>query len=249
MSAVGGAVMAGKVALVTGAQGGIGRAIVSRLRHAGATVVAHHRRDSDDAQDDAAHTVVGELTDPDVARGLVAEAARLAGPVDVVVHAAAAQDLVDLRRIDDGTWERLLAVNVGAARLLTVALAEHRVALGGGGAVVLLGSIEGSRPSAGHGPYAVTKAALVQLARAAATEFGPAGMRVTVVSPGLTERPGLEEDWPGGVAAYRAAAPLGRLVRPEEVADACVFLASPAAAAITGVELVVDAGVLAGPAF
>lgn len=248
MGAMSGPTMVGKVVLVTGASGGIGRSIIRRLQESGATVVASHRGDVADRPEGAAHTVVGDLVDPTSARRLVEGAARLAGPVDVVIHAAAAQDLGGLASIDDATWERLFAVNVRAAHLLTVSLAEHRAPFGGG-TVVLLGSIEASRPSPAHGPYAVTKAALVQLARAAATEFGPSGMRVVVVSPGLTERPGLEEDWPEGVAAYRAASPLGRLVRPEEVADACVFLASSAAAAITGVELVVDAGVLARPAF
>ncbi len=255
-----------QVALVTGAWGGIGRAVVARLADAGLTVVAHRRAAHSGAPDapqhdtgstglppglplGATHEVVAELSDGDAVRGLVDETARLAGPVDVVVHAAAAQDVVGLRDVDDTTWDRLFAVNVRAAQQLTAAFAAHRVAHGGGGAVVLLGSIEGARPSPQHGPYAVTKAALVQLARAAAQELGPAGLRVVVVSPGLTDRPGLDQDWPEGVAAYRAAAPLGRLVRPEEVADACVFLASPAASAITGVELVVDAGVLARPSF
>jgi glucose 1-dehydrogenase/3-oxoacyl-[acyl-carrier protein] reductase len=84
-------------------------------------------------------------------------------------------------------------------------------------------------------------------ARSAALELGPHGIRVNAVSPGLVRRDGLVEAWPEGVARYETAAPLGRLVEADEVADACVFLASPMAAAVTGHNLVVDAGVLCHP--
>jgi NAD(P)-dependent dehydrogenase (short-subunit alcohol dehydrogenase family) len=87
------------------------------------------------------------------------------------------------------------------------------------------------------------------LTRSAAVELGPAGIRVNAVAPGVTWREGIESAWPDGVARYSAAAPLGRLGQPEEVADACLFLASPAARFITGVSLAVDGGVLAAAAF
>jgi NAD(P)-dependent dehydrogenase (short-subunit alcohol dehydrogenase family) len=80
--------------------------------------------------------------------------------------------------------------------------------------------------------------------RAAAFELGKEGIRVNVLSPGLIWREGLEEAWPEGVSSYREAAPLGRLGRFEDVADACLFLASPAARWITGANLVVDGGVM-----
>jgi NAD(P)-dependent dehydrogenase (short-subunit alcohol dehydrogenase family) len=87
------------------------------------------------------------------------------------------------------------------------------------------------------------------LTRSAALELGPSGVRVNAVAPGLVWRDGLESAWPEGVARYVAAAPLGRIAEPEDVADACLFLASPAARFITGTTLVVDGGVLAAPAF
>ena len=81
--------------------------------------------------------------------------------------------------------------------------------------------------------------------RAAALELGPAAIRVNCVSPGLIDAPGLDEAWPEGVARWHAAAPLERLGTPADVADAVLFLASPAARWITGANLVVDGGVLA----
>lgn len=89
---------------------------------------------------------------------------------------------------------------------------------------------------------------MVAHVRAAALEYGPDGIRVNTVSPDLIDRPGLAEAWPDGVRSRLAAAPTGRLGRPEDVADACVFLASPLATWITGHDLVVDGGVTARPA-
>ncbi|MFF0162993.1 SDR family NAD(P)-dependent oxidoreductase [Streptomyces sp. NPDC005263] len=93
----------------------------------------------------------------------------------------------------------------------------------------------------------VMQGAVVAHARAAALEYGPHGIRVNTVSPGLIDRDGLARAWPDGVRRWRDAAPLGRLGRPEDVGDACVFLASPLASWITGHDLVVDGGVSARP--
>jgi NAD(P)-dependent dehydrogenase (short-subunit alcohol dehydrogenase family) len=84
-------------------------------------------------------------------------------------------------------------------------------------------------------------------ARAAALEYGPLGVRVNTVSPGLIERPGIEHDWPDGVARWLAKAPLRRLGRPQDVADACLYLASPLASWVSGHDLVVDGGVSTNP--
>ncbi len=85
--------------------------------------------------------------------------------------------------------------------------------------------------------------------RSAALELGPRRVRVNAVSPGLIWREGIEEAWPEGVASFKARAPLGRLGRPEEVAEACLFLASDRAGFITGANLVVDGGILTAPMF
>ncbi len=102
-------------------------------------------------------------------------------------------------------------------------------------------------PAPGHAHYAAAKSAVVMHARAAAQEYGPDGIRVNTVSPGLIERDGLAEAWPEGVRRCREASAVGRLGRPEDVGDACVFLASPLASWITGHDLVVDGGATARP--
>jgi NAD(P)-dependent dehydrogenase (short-subunit alcohol dehydrogenase family) len=110
---------------------------------------------------------------------------------------------------------------------------------------VNIASIEGLDPAAGHAHYASSKAGLIMFTRAAALEYGPRGIRVNSVSPGLIDREGLERDWPEGVARWKRRVPLGRLGTPNDVADAVLFLLSPAARWISGANLVVDGGMSA----
>src|SRR4029079_17894897 len=108
---------------------------------------------------------------------------------------------------------------------------------GNGGAIVNITSIEAESPAAGHSHYNAAKAGVLMYTRAAALELAAHGIRVNAVAPGLIWREGIEEAWPDGVARWKRAAPLGRLGRAEDVADACLFLASPAARWITGASL------------
>jgi len=97
----------------------------------------------------------------------------------------------------------------------------------------------------GHSHYATSKAGLLMLTRAAALEFGSAGIRINCVSPGLIDREGLARDWPDGVARWHDRAPLGRIGSAIDVADAVLFLLSPAARWISGANLIVDGGMSA----
>lgn len=116
-----------------------------------------------------------------------------------------------------------------------------------GGSIVHIASIEARHPTVLHGHYATSKAGLVMHAKAAALAYGPHGIRVNAVLPGLVDRGGLGKDWPEGVARWTSAAPLGRLGTPTDIGDACAFLCSDMASFITGAELVVDGGVLTNP--
>ena len=136
----------------------------------------------------------------------------------------------------------MLRVNVGGVAAMT---REAAALMPSGGAIVNISSIEGLQPAFDHSHYAASKAAVIMHTRAAALELGPSGIRANCVSPGLIEAPGIEEAWPEGVARWHAAAPLHRLGTPADVADAVLFLVSPAARWISGANLVVDGGVLA----
>jgi NAD(P)-dependent dehydrogenase (short-subunit alcohol dehydrogenase family) len=248
--------------LITGASGGLGLGIVHRFLAAGARVVAHHRsasgeqrlRELADRVADAGNggrgdviPVAADLATVEGPDALVRDAVAQVGRLDVLVNNAGVQPLAPLAEVDAAAWDELFAVDLRAVHLCTRAFAAHRRTIGGGGAVVHVASIEGLQPAPNHGHYATAKAGVRAHARAAAAEFGPEGLRVNVVSPGLIDRAGLERDWPDGVARWRARAPLRRLGQPEDVGDACVVLASPLTRWVTGAELIVDGGVLSRP--
>nr|WP_224059258.1 SDR family oxidoreductase [Streptomyces kanamyceticus] len=169
------------------------------------------------------------------------------GRLDAVVNCAGIQPVQALPGMTAADWRALAEANTTSAFSCTQAAAELMSRQDGGGSITHIASIEGSHPAPGHAHYSASKAALIMFARSAALEYGPLGIRVNSVSPGLVDRPGLADDWPDGVARWGRAAPLGRLGRPEDIGDACVFLASDAASWITGTDLVVDGGVGARP--
>ena len=177
------------------------------------------------------------------ARAICAVAVDGFGRLDIVVNNAGIQPVAPLESIGDEEIVEMLRVNVAGVAAMT---REAASAMGtGGGAIVNISSIEGLQPAFDHSHYAAAKAAVIMHTRAAALELGPVGIRVNSVSPGLIEAPAIAETWPEGVARWLAAAPLERLGTPSDVADAVLFLVSPASRWISGANLVVDGGVLA----
>ncbi|MFI0513038.1 SDR family NAD(P)-dependent oxidoreductase [Streptomyces sp. WSLK1-5] len=243
----------GQVALVTGAGGGIGRGIALRFAEQGAAVALHcrtavaaAREVASRIEDAGARAVVleAELRDEDACRRLVREAAAWGGGLTALVNNAGVQPVRPLPGMTAAQWRDVVDTNLTGVFACTQAAAEL---MRPGGSVTSVASIEAGHPAPGHAHYSASKAAIVAHARAAAQEYGPHGIRVNTVSPGLIDREGLVEDWPEGVERWVRKAPLGRLGRPEDVADACVFLASPLASWVTGHDLVVDGGVSARP--
>jgi NAD(P)-dependent dehydrogenase (short-subunit alcohol dehydrogenase family) len=243
-------------ALVTGASSGLGTFLAEALDAAGASVAVHYHDNKRGAEELASRlsnpsvVIQAKLGDLEDVSLLFKKASEALGPLDVLVNCAAAesQNVSDLSDISDDLWSNTMTTNLDAPMLLTQ-LFSAQEALGkkGGGSIINISSIEGSRPAPGHSHYATSKAALEMLTKASALEFGPRGIRVNAIAPGLINRAGIEEGWPEGVAAWKAAAPLGRLVDPNDIASTCVFLASPMSSSISGTVLTVDCGLSIKP--
>ncbi|MFF6982404.1 SDR family NAD(P)-dependent oxidoreductase [Streptomyces sp. NPDC008343] len=247
----------GQVALVTGAGGGVGRGIAMRFAREGAAVVLHCRTAVEAAGEAASRiresggralVLRADLTDEEESRRVVAEATEWGGGrLTALVNNAGVQPTRELPGMTSAEWRAVVDTNLSSVFVCTQAAAEVMREQEGGGSVTHIASIEATHPAPLHAHYASSKAAVVMHARSAALEYGPFGIRVNTVSPGLIHREGLEEAWPEGVRRWERAAPTGRLGRPEDVGDACVFLASGLASWVTGHDLVVDGGVSARP--
>ena len=248
----------GRTALVTGAGSGIGTGVAERLAEAGARIAIHYHRSAEGASEvqariaaagGSATTIRGDLTLAEDVGQLFAEVRARVGVPDLLVNNAGIYPLSTIADMALAEWNDVVAANLTSVHLVTQAFARHAQQANSGGAIVNIASIEASNVAPAHSHYAAAKAGVVMYTRSAARELGPQGIRVNAVSPGLIWRQGLDQAWPAGVQAYTAACPLGRLGRLDDVADACLFLLSPAARWITGIELVVDGGVLTSRAY
>jgi NAD(P)-dependent dehydrogenase (short-subunit alcohol dehydrogenase family) len=245
--------LSGRVAMVTGASQGIGACIARRFAEAGASVVIHFRSKGKEAAAVAASIrdaggnafcVQANLTDAAAAEDVVQQAVGRFGTLDILINNAGMFPNRSLLEMTQDEWREMYASVVESTMLCTQAAARHMKSAGGG-AIVNVASIGALHPAPDHSHYNSAKAAVVMFTSSAALELGGYGIRVNAVSPGVIARPGIETQWPDGVARWKAKALLGRLGQPEDVADACLFLASPAARWITGHNLVVDGGVTA----
>jgi NAD(P)-dependent dehydrogenase (short-subunit alcohol dehydrogenase family) len=236
--------LTGRVVIVTGAGGGIGTGIARRVAAAGASLVLHTRSSPPPALGDGHATVAVDLATEEGPSQVVETARRTYGRIDGLINNAGIQPLAPLAEMSDDEFRVMVETNLTAVHRLTQLAAA---VMEPGGSIVHIASIEAVQPAPLHGHYAAAKAGLVMHARAAALEWGGRGIRVNALSPGLIDRPGLSGDWPEGVERWQRAAPLRRLGTPEDVGDACVFLLSDLARWVTGVNLVLDGGVLAHP--
>jgi NAD(P)-dependent dehydrogenase (short-subunit alcohol dehydrogenase family) len=244
---------AGKVALVTGGGNGIGAATCRAFAAAGAEVAVIDR-DREAAERVAAGIAAGggkaaahalDVADGTAFRRVVETVAAQTGGLDILVNCAGTMIRRTLDAMRQEDWERVLAVNLtGAFYGIQAALPHLRRR--GGGAIVNIASIAGRRISfGGTANYTASKAGLLGLTRHAAYELGPDNIRVNAVCPGPTATAfGGAAPTPEQKAERARAIPLGRMVEPEDIADAVLFLAGPAARMITGIALDVDGGVL-----
>jgi NAD(P)-dependent dehydrogenase (short-subunit alcohol dehydrogenase family) len=242
----------GKVAVVTGAAKGIGRAIAERLAEAGAAVIA---TDVDaDALAEMMHGLHGEhclsmpldVGDPASVNAVAERAVHDLGGLDIWVNNAGIYpaSAMDPTETGMGEFERVMHVNLTGTYLGVQACAHHMRA---GGVIVNIDSTAGFE---GAGAYSASKWAVRGMTKGLAPVFGPRGIRVVAIAPTLIETPGIEtlRDSPAGelLDSFVEKIPLGRIGAPDDIAKVALFLASDAAGFITGVTIPVDGGALAG---
>lgn len=252
--------LASKIVVVTGASRGIGLAVSQAFVAEGAYVIAGARHNTPELQAleaaGSATFVAADLSVPEGPRALVAAAAERGG-VDVLVNNAGAVTprFDGILSVTDEDWDAALALNFMSA-VRTTREAVPQMLARGGGAIVMIGSVNATLPESNIVDYSATKAAMANYAKSLSKEFGPKGIRVNTVSPGpVSTDLWLAED---GVAAQFAAASgatpdevvtsvvagaaTGRFTTPQEVADLTVFLAGDRAANITGADVRIDGG-------
>ena len=241
------------VAIVTGSGSGLGQSLARRFAEAGANVVVHYRSSAEGARAVVKHiaglggqaiAVQGDLAREADAARLVRQTVEAFGRVDVLINNAGRYPRASVLEMTPAQWDKVVDANLRSVFLCTQAAARQMIAQGGGGAIVNITSIEAENPAPDHSHYDAAKGGVLMYTRASAYELAAHGIRVNAVAPGLIWREGIEQAWPEGVARWQKTAPLRRLGLPEDVADACLFLASPASRWITGASLTVDGGVL-----
>jgi NAD(P)-dependent dehydrogenase (short-subunit alcohol dehydrogenase family) len=246
--------MTGKVAVITGSSRGIGKAIAEEMAEHGAKVVISSRKaDACDLVTDAinakygagtAITIAANISSKDSLQNLVDETRKAFGRIDALVCNAASNPYYGpMAGISDDQFNKILTNNIVANNWLISMVAPEMMERGEG-SITIISSIGGLKASTVIGAYCISKAADMQLARNLAAEYGPRGVRVNCIAPGLIKTDFAKALWdnPDTLKISTASASLKRIGEPDEIAGAAVFLASRAGAFTTGHTLVIDGG-------
>ncbi len=242
----------GKVALVTGASKGIGKAIAQAYADNGASVLLSSRKP--EALEEAAAEIGGDVAvyaanagDPEQATAAVAHCVERFGGIDILVNNAATNPYFGAAMdIDLGRYDKTFEVNLRGVLVWTQEAWKRSLAERGG-SVINIASVGGISVGPGIGIYNTTKAALIYLTKTLAAELAPA-VRVNAIAPGLVKTDMARTLWEADEERIAASTPLARLGEPSDIANAALFLASDLSSWVTGHTLVVDGGALLGPA-
>jgi NAD(P)-dependent dehydrogenase (short-subunit alcohol dehydrogenase family) len=242
--------LTGKVAIITGGDSGIGRAVAIAYAREGADVVISYLSEDEDAKDTANHveeagrralTIRGDVSEADHCRDIVERTVQELGGVDILVNNAAFQmNHEELEEISDEEWEHTFATNVSAMFYLVKAALPH---MKPGSSIIGSSSVNSDMPSPGLAPYAATKAAIANFCASLAQMLGPKGIRVNSVAPGPIWTPLIPATMPEEkVEHFGEDTPLGRPGQPAELAPTYVLLASEEGSYVSGARIAVTGG-------
>lgn len=244
-----------KVAVVTGSSLGIGRAIALAFAREGAAVTVDYRKHPDDA-DAVVKEIEGfggralamraDVSSPEDVKGLVQSAVDEFGRLDVMVNNAGIEEKMPFLETPLDVWSRIIAVNLTGAWLGCQEAAKQMVARGEGGRILNVSSVHEDRPMPTNAPYCAAKGGLRMLMRTIAVELAPHGITVNNIAPGAIETPinkNLDEH-PEQKEELLSEIPLGRIGKPEEVANLALYLASDDASYVTGSTFTIDGGMM-----
>jgi NAD(P)-dependent dehydrogenase (short-subunit alcohol dehydrogenase family) len=240
----------GRAALVTGGASGIGRAAAARLVEAGARVVLLDRNRELAAEAatmlgaERALAITGDVTDVADAERAVAETVRAFGGIDIVVNAAGVGAVGRFWEMDPGMWDAIVAVNLRGTFVVSAAAARSMLGAGRRGRLINIASTNATVPTRGNAAYCASKAGVMAFTQVAALDLAPHGVTVNAIAPGPTDTPLTAPFFshPESRREFLAHVPLGRLGRPEDIADAVLFLASDLASWVTGTLFYIDGG-------
>jgi glucose 1-dehydrogenase len=248
-------VLKDKVAIVTGANSGIGRAITLALAKAGASVTIDYVAHPESAEE-LDHEIIGLggkaiMVDADVSkvadlRMLVDRTVAAFGRLDILVNNAGIETRTSVLDSTEQQYDTVLAVNLKSAFFGTQLAAQQMITQGGGGRVINISSVHEDWPMPGNAPYCCSKGGMRMLTRTAGVELAEHGITVVGVGPGAVATPINQATMgdPEKMAKLRAAIPLGRMAEPAEIADLVAWLASDQAAYVTATTCFVDGGIM-----
>ncbi len=247
--------LAGKVAIVTGGNSGIGQAVVLALAEKGASVVIDYVA-NEQATEDLERKIAGlgeksvgvqaDVSKIDDLQRVIDTAVKTFGRLDVMVNNAGIETRTSVLDTTEQQYERVLSINLKSAFFGTQLAAKQMIKQGEGGRIINMSSVHEDWPMPGNTPYCLSKGGMRMLTRTAGVELAPHNILVVGVGPGAVATPINTQTLndPGALAKLNSAIPLGRMAQPEEIASVVAFLASNAASYLAATTIFADGGIM-----